>query len=62
METQKEQYAVLQWVWNLAKKYEDEEDAIQKFRDHIRNILGVIAEKGVQDFELYLSDLKRGLY
>ena len=57
-----EQYDILQWVWNLAKKYEDEEDAIQKFRDNIRKILGVIAEEGTQDFRLYLTDLKKGLY
>ena len=62
METQKEQYAVLQWVWHLAKKYDDEEDAIQQFRDHIGTILGNIAKSGAIDFDKLLSELKRGLW
>lgn len=62
-EKQKDQYEVLEYVWHLAKKYDEEkEDVIQKFRDHINKILGVIEEEGVQDFEEYLSDLNEGLW
>jgi len=62
-EIQKEQYSVLTWVWHIAKLYDEEEaDAIQKFRDHIRTTLGNIAKSGAIDFDKLLLELKRGLY
>jgi len=57
-----DQHSVLTWVWHVAKKYEDEEEGIPKFREHIRTIMGNIAKSGAIDFDKLLSELKRGLY
>ena len=51
-----EKFEVLQWAWHLARKY----DCPQEFRNHLKNIMTTIAEKGDIDFHQLLEELKRG--
>ena len=56
------QYEALQWAWNLGKEYNNCEvcQEMPQFRDHIKKILGQIAESGEIDFVQLLKDLKAG--
>ena len=54
------QYDALQWAWNLAKEYDTCVHCreMQQFRDHIKQILGLIAESGEIDFVQLLRELR----
>ncbi len=53
------QYETLEWAWNLARKYEDKEDGVSKFRTHVMEILMLIAEEGAVDFVVAVEELRR---
>lgn len=56
------QYDALQWAWNLAREYDSCVHCreMQQFRDHLKNILGQIAEAGEMDLVQLLKDFRAG--
>ncbi len=50
------QYEVLEWAWNLGKKYK----CPVGFQDHVKKFLVMISDDGVIDFEVTLKEMMRG--